>query len=974
MSTIREDFFTAKAKSSLWDVAVSIKRGNPLPLDADSIFESYAALEAYAADVLAYPGQVVAVVNEDSTGIYYLDQNLAIKPVGVIPAGDDMSVDMDDNDVISLHNFGKVFYKYVAEDGDVAAHYEKVDVSDENPWVAGLEPRVVTENGKLVLGWYEPNPTTIDGVNDQVTAVQGTVTDLADSLGAPSTENSEATGLYKEVEDVQEEVEELIDVIGSADDSLNENVQTIWAHVNNTVERIVELEKFDHGAYALNADLEAEAARAAAAEKANADAIKAIADDYLKNEDKYDDTAVVGRIAAIEADYLKAEHIANMATVADVEAEAAAREAADAAEVIARDAAIAVETAAREAALAAEVEAREAADQTLQNQINLIMDNPDTENVVNSINEFITYIEEHGEIAEGFRTDIDKNKDDIAAEADRAGKAEAALGGRIDVLEAIDHDAYIAADTALENKLNAAIKLKADATALEEAVEDLEGAIADLDTKLTATDEAMGGRITALEDKFGEGEGTVEEMIAVAKQAAIDAAALDAAAKDVVVLAEAQKYADDLDAAMTARVDAVEAEAAKHALAADLTALADRVEAAEGEIDVLQDEMDAVEALAAANKAAHEANANAIEELTEVVGGIVSVGGEANVITKIKKNGVVLDIVDKAVDIEVPTKFSDLTDDSGFDGRITAAKEQADKGVKDAADAMGKAEQNAADIIAHSNRLTTVETLINGDEQANGLLKDVAALKAHDNTHAAEFSALSDTVTAHGNTIADWTSTKANTADLNAAVSRIAKNETDIATANAEIAKKADASALNSYYTNSEVDAITGEVPADKTLVQMIAEAQTAATYNDTEVRGLIAAEVERAAAAEKANADEIARVNDVLVAALDNDKEGLDSIKELATWISEHGKEATGMAEAIEANAIAISAINDEKTGILVTANAYADALVAQIPVADGDTIAVNEANKFHVAKVSTDVLVQGENVLILNGGSASV
>ena len=73
MSTIREDFFTAKAKGSLWDVAVSIKRGNPLPLDADSIFESYTALEAYAADVLAYPGQVVAVVNEDSTGIYYLD-------------------------------------------------------------------------------------------------------------------------------------------------------------------------------------------------------------------------------------------------------------------------------------------------------------------------------------------------------------------------------------------------------------------------------------------------------------------------------------------------------------------------------------------------------------------------------------------------------------------------------------------------------------------------------------------------------------------------------------------------------------------------------------------------------------------------------------------------------------------------------------------------------------------------------------
>lgn len=100
--SIRDDFFAAKAKGSLWDVAVSIKRGNPLPLDADSIFESYAALEAYAADVLAYPGQVVAVVNADSTGIYYLDQNLAIKPVGIIPQGDGKSIEVTADGVISM--------------------------------------------------------------------------------------------------------------------------------------------------------------------------------------------------------------------------------------------------------------------------------------------------------------------------------------------------------------------------------------------------------------------------------------------------------------------------------------------------------------------------------------------------------------------------------------------------------------------------------------------------------------------------------------------------------------------------------------------------------------------------------------------------------------------------------------------------------------------------------------------------------
>ena len=102
MAITREEFFNKKANASLWDVAVSIKRGNPLPLDADSIFESYAALETYAADVLAYPGQLVAVVEEDSTGIYYLDQNLAIQPVGVIPTGDNKSIEVSEEGAISL--------------------------------------------------------------------------------------------------------------------------------------------------------------------------------------------------------------------------------------------------------------------------------------------------------------------------------------------------------------------------------------------------------------------------------------------------------------------------------------------------------------------------------------------------------------------------------------------------------------------------------------------------------------------------------------------------------------------------------------------------------------------------------------------------------------------------------------------------------------------------------------------------------
>ena len=50
------------------------------------------------------------------------------------------------------------------------------------------------------------------------------------------------------------------------------------------------------------------------------------------------------------------------------------------------------------------------------------------------------------------------------------------------------------------------------------------------------------------------------------------------------------------------------------------------------------------------------------------------------------------------------------------------------------------------------------------------------------------------------------------------------------------------------------------------------------------------------------ANAGEITRIDNALKAAIENDGAGLDSIKELATWIEEHGEDAAGYAAAITA------------------------------------------------------------------------
>lgn len=172
----------------------------------------------------------------------------------------------------------------------------------------------------------------------------------------------------------------------------------------------------------------------------------------------------------------------------------------------------------------------------------------------------------------------------------------ATLEGEMDTVQADVEQAQSDIDA-----VEAAVATKVEQEAYNTKIAALEG----VDSDLTE-------RIGALEAKHGNGEGTVESLIATAKQEAIDAAASAADTKDEAILAAAKKYADDEDAKIEERVGALETASATHALASDVTALAGRVTTVEGKVTTLEGEMDAVEALAAANKSAHEANAAAI--------------------------------------------------------------------------------------------------------------------------------------------------------------------------------------------------------------------------------------------------------------------------------------------------------------------------------------------------------------------------
>ena len=352
----------------------------------------------------------------------------------------------------------------------------------------------------------------------------------------------------------------------------------------------------------------------------------------------------------------------------------------------------------------------------------------------------------------------------------------------------------------------------------------------------------------------------------------------------------------------------------------------------------------------------------------------IDADADVNVIESVKVNGVALEVAaDKSVNVAVPTDLSGLNGWSALDERVTSAKAQADKGVEDAGAAQATADANAEEIGKHKTRLDTLETAKQDHETR------ILSLEDADRQHASEYSSLKGIVEGHTEAIAkkaeqttvDGISAKASANET--AIQTL--NETTIPAINVAIGKKADA---DKVYTKTEV----GAIAEGKTLVQMIEEAQTAATYDDTAVKNLISAEESRAKGVEEGLDSRLAEV-ETFFAAVEQPDTVIDTLAEIVSYIESDKSGASAMLDSIGANTTAIAAINNAETGILATAKKYTNDQIAAIPVAtasslglvkfDDNTVKMNESNQLYVAKVSTDILEQGEQVLILNGGSAS-
>lgn len=106
--------------------------------------------------------------------------------------------------------------------------------------------------------------------------------------------------------------------------------------------------------------------------------------------------------------------------------------------------------------------------------------------------------------------------------------------------------------------------------------------------------------------------------------------------------------------------------------------------------------------------------------------------------------------------------------------------------------------------------------------------------------------------------------------------------------------------------------------------------------------------------------------------------KRAKEAEDELDKKIINTNKALTDLATKIDANQQSITAILSPESGVLKQANDYTDKAIADLETesghgVDGDTIKLKD-NRAYIAKVSTDVLEQGELILILNAGSSNI
>lgn len=196
-----------KKNPNYMGLPLAIYRENASPLDTTEVWYSLEELQEYAKNgATAYVGQQVAYINEatgEGTAYIIASEDGRLQKVGsFIGSTDEVTVTTTEDGLLTLMNYGKEYYKWiepvgVAGDSDyIEGYYELVVVDADHPWVAELEPRVISlEDGSFSLGWFEQvDPIVIQNVTQEITNVTEKVENITQEI-------TEVTNiLYSEVD------------------------------------------------------------------------------------------------------------------------------------------------------------------------------------------------------------------------------------------------------------------------------------------------------------------------------------------------------------------------------------------------------------------------------------------------------------------------------------------------------------------------------------------------------------------------------------------------------------------------------------------------------------------------------------------------------------------------------------------------------------------------------------------------------
>ena len=282
-----------------------------------------------------------------------------------------------------------------------------------------------------------------------------------------------------------------------------------------------------------------------------------------------------------------------------------------------------------------------------------------------------------------------------------------------------------------------------------------------------------------------------------------------------------------------------------------------------------------------------------------------------------------------------------VTGESGVSARVTALEGKVD--VAKVSTAISTAKNEA--IAAAEEKDAALKTVILGTGHTGTVKDAAAAAKAADDKAVAAQTAV-DTLSNKVGTIADGKT----------AAGLIGENATAISGINSKI----------------------GTVPENKTVVQMISDAQAAATYDDTDVRGLITANktaidtlIGDAAGDKNKSARTMAQ--EEVAKIVDNAPDSFDTLKEIASWISDHDADVITMNNSIKANTDAITKLNGDASTTGSVAKAVKDGVtpVANRVTAIEDKVTdekvaqwdAAQANKIESIKVGDTALTIGED-----------